>query len=190
MNNMRLSPDGAAFIKGYESCRLKAYKDQAGIWTIGWGHTGYDVYEGVRWTQMQADKQFRVDVMSATLPINNNLRVPISQQQFDALVSLAYNIGISNFLQSTLFRVLNEGNYAEAGKQFLRWNKSRNPITGELEISNGLTNRRTKESEIFLIAMPYPVPLSPPSPPSPPSPIIKLTWWEKLLEIFKSWIKK
>ncbi len=143
---MKLSPAGLALLKSFESCRLTAYQDQGGVWTIGWGHTGPEVVEGLVWTQAQADAQLAVDVWSRAERIVTML-VPVPQQnQFDALADLCYNIGAGNFCSSTLVRLWNAGDAAGAAEQFLVWDK----VNGAENA--GLARRRAAERALFLSA--------------------------------------
>lgn len=143
---MILSHAGALFIQGYEDCKLVAYLDShvPPIWTIGWGHTGPDVHEGLVWSQVCADTMFTdYDVDYAEHAVNTLVLVPLTQNQFDALVSLVYNIGAEAFRTSTMLRFLNTHDYMEASKEFLRWDHS-----GGL-VSNGLLKRRKAEMQVF-----------------------------------------
>ncbi len=140
---MKLSPIGAAFIKSFENCKLIAYLDGGGVWTIGWGHTGPDVLEGVVWSQKRADSVFYDDAAIFVNAINNLVTAPLSQNQFDALVSLVYNIGIHAFANSTLLKRLNLKQYIAAANQFLIWNKIKDIV------SEGLSKRRALEKAHF-----------------------------------------
>lgn len=141
---MQLSAAGIEALRGYESCRLTAYRDSGGVWTIGWGHTGPDVHEGLTWTQDQADAAFVRDTAWAQAAVRNDVAVPLTQPQFDALVSLVFNIGAGAFARSTLLRKLNAGDYRGAADEFLRWNRDNG------EVVTGLAVRRAKERAMFL----------------------------------------
>lgn len=140
---MRTSQKGIDLIKKFEGCRLEAYKCPAGIWTIGYGHTK-GVKDGQIITQEQAEEFLREDLRIFEQTVESCVKVPLSQNQFDALVSFCYNCGSGALKTSTLLRLLNEGNYSEAGEQFLRWNKA----GGKVLV--GLTRRREEEREMFL----------------------------------------
>lgn len=144
---MRTSGVGRAFIQGLEDCRLLAYQDTNGGWTIGWGHKGADVAKGVRWTQQEANVAFARDLYPVEFTISNLVRVPLTQYEFDALCSLVYNIGIGAFSTSTLLKVLNKDDRSGAAAQFPRWNKE--TIGGKLVVSHGLTQRRAAERAMF-----------------------------------------
>lgn len=139
---MNLSPDGADFIKGYEALRLKAYDDGVGVWTIGWGHTK-GVKEGMTCTEEKAQDWFLEDVAPAEQAVIDFVEVELDQSQFDALVSFVFNCGVSAFRSSTLLRLLNQGDYSGAAKQFGRWNK------GGGQVMLGLTRRRAAEATMF-----------------------------------------
>lgn len=141
---MKLSLNGQGFIKKWESCRLKAYLDGGGVWTIGWGHTGPEVRKGLVWTQQQADDTFTNDVAPREGYVNSLVKVKLTQNQFDALVSLVYNIGGTAFRNSTLLKLLNSGDYKSIPAQFWRWNMDNGIVI------KGLTNRRKGESVVFL----------------------------------------
>lgn len=178
MNNWRISSRGVDFIKGYEKCVLKAYRDQGGTWTIGWGHTGYGVFAGVAWTQMQADKMLVSDINVAVVAVNQSVTVPLTQAQFDALCSLTYNIGVDAFKNSTILRLMNNKEYIHAAEQFARWNKVKGVI------SNGLINRRAAEKILFLSELSW----TPSSPQLPPSsqPSSSRSLWQRLLDFILS----
>lgn len=142
---MNVSDEGLDFIAEHEGIRLTAYPDPAtgGVpWTIGVGHTG-DVQQGDTCTHEQALEWLRSDAETAERCINNSVNVAMTQQQFDALVSLVFNIGCGNFGKSTLLRRLNEGNDDAAAKQFLVWNRANNREMA------GLTKRRQDEMALF-----------------------------------------
>ena len=140
---MKLSPAGVEALKQYEGLSLTAYRDSGGVWTIGYGSTR-DVREGMRISQAEADQRFLADTEWAQAAVRTDVVVPITQPQFDALVSLAYNIGAGAFAKSTLVRLLNAGDYRGAAEQFLAWNKVRG------EVVTGLAVRRAKERAMFM----------------------------------------
>jgi lysozyme len=144
------STDGIDFIKSFESCRLTAYLDQKGIPTIGWGRT-LGVKLGDTCTQQQADAWLMEDIHEAEAVVNrfaHSRRWNLNQQQFNALVSLVYNIGQGNFKTSTVQRKLTEGNYQAAADAFLMWDKVK--IHGDYVVSKGLKRRRQAERKTFL----------------------------------------
>lgn len=135
-------------IKEHEGLRLVAYLDSVGVWTIGYGDTGSDVVKGLVITKEQAEERLRKRLVEFEGYVNRLVEVKLTQNQFDALVSLVYNIGSTNFNSSTLLRKLNAGDYAGAADQFLVWNKGR--VKGVLQVIDGLTNRRQAERKLFV----------------------------------------
>jgi lysozyme len=145
-DHLELSPSGLAFIQTNEGLRLNAYRDVRGIWTIGYGHTGPEVVTGLIWTAAQCALALEEDVLWAAKAVQDNVTVILNQNQFDALVSFVFNIGVGNFKGSTLLHVLNTGNYTGAALQFGKW------IYAGTIISSGLINRRKKETLLFQTA--------------------------------------
>lgn len=143
---MNISEKGKNLIKSFESLRLQSYHCPAGILTIGYGHTG-NVKIGDNISLKQADCYLMQDLYQAEKAINQMVKVDLTQNQYDALCSLVFNIGTGNFSKSTLLTKLNTGDYEGASKQFMVWIKNR--VNGELVISKGLCNRRYKERELF-----------------------------------------
>lgn len=141
---MNISEAGINLIKKFEGCRLTAYKCPAGIWTIGYGHTGSDVYAGKTITQAEADKLLKTDLMIHCNNVSKLVKVPLNQNQFDALVSFEYNIGYGAFKDSTLLKLLNQKKYTEASLQFERW-----VYAGKTRLQ-GLVNRRNAEKSLFI----------------------------------------
>jgi lysozyme len=139
-----LSPRGLALIQEFEGCRLTAYRDQRGVLSIGTGHTGADVTEGLVWSQAQADAALRNDTSFAAAAINRYVDVALNQNEFDALCSLAFNIGVGAFRSSTLLRMLNMGDHPGAAMQFAVWDR----VNGEQNA--GLARRRSAEQVLFL----------------------------------------
>ena len=140
---MKLGAAGAELIKSFEACRLKAYLPTADdVPTIGYGHTK-GVQMGDTCTQAEADAWFLEDVAWAEDCVNRCVTAQLTQNEFDALVSLCFNIGCTNFGKSTLVKLLNSGDYDAAAKEFRRWDKQRGtPLAG-------LTRRRTAEEKLF-----------------------------------------
>ena len=146
-------------IARFEGYRASPYQDQAGLWTIGFGHLiipGDGFYhpahnpDGARTVTVDAARElYDSDTAIARAAVDQAVSVPLNDSQRAALVSLAYNIGGSAFKNSTLVRKLNAWDYDGAAQEFLRWNKVRGE-SGELIISAGLTTRREQEREIFL----------------------------------------
>lgn len=131
-------------IKKWEQLRLTAYLPTPNDrWTIGWGHT-HTTRQGMVITREKAEELFRGDVKWAVDAVNKEVSVGLTQNQFDALVSLVFNIGATQFRNSTLLRKLNAGEYQGAAEQFLVWNKQKGKVL------KGLVNRRQEEYEYFL----------------------------------------
>ena len=130
-------------IKKHEGLRLKAYLPTPNdVWTIGYGHTR-NVRPGQVISQSQAEDFLRQDLDWVENSLNNSVKVPLKQNQYDALASLVYNIGATNFQSSTLLRKLNTGDYKGASEQFLVWNKQKGRTL------KGLVKRRQEEKDYF-----------------------------------------
>jgi GH24 family phage-related lysozyme (muramidase) len=158
-----LSQRGLDLIKGFEGLRLKAYQDSAGVWTIGYGHTS-GVRPGQQISQAQAEQYLRSDVKWAEQAVRDNVKVPISQQQFDALTSFTFNLGAGALKDSTLLKKLNQGNYAGAQAEFGKW------VHAGGQRLEGLVRRRAEEARLFGGSAPAPGAAAPtPAAPSSPS---------------------
>lgn len=147
---MNLSVDGANFIKEREGFKLQSYQDGAGIWTIGYGHTGKNIKKGILINKKQADDFFSKDIAVFKTALNKLLKYPVSQNMFDAMLSMMYNIGIGNFTNSTLLRELNKNKgiaTSDMERYFLLFNKI--TVNGTKVVSPGLTTRRKLEYMIF-----------------------------------------
>ncbi|WP_335952328.1 lysozyme [Acinetobacter pittii] len=145
---MKISNSGINLIKSFEGLRLKAYDDGVGVWTIGTGTTvypnGVKVKQGDTCTPEQAKAYFKHDLAKFEKTVNESVTVPLNQNQFDALVSLTYNIGAGALKNSTLLKLLNKGDYKGAADQFLVWNKAGG------KVMKGLVRRREAERALFL----------------------------------------
>ena len=139
---LSISPAGIALIQAHEGLRLTAYRDAGGVWTIGYGSTG-GVRRGMTITRDQAVLRLYHDLDTAESAVNSRVTVPLSQPQFDALVSLVFNIGGGAFRKSTLLQKLNAGDYSGAANEFMRWVKAKGRVLG------GLVTRRTAERALF-----------------------------------------
>ena len=142
---MDYSKQGLDLTKGFESCRLVAYQDinVKGIWTIGWGHTGPEVVEGLVWNQNQADSQLVMDLCRAEKMVNTCDTVPLTRGQFDALVDFAFNLGCNAEKGSTLLKLINQGDFAHAANEFEKWDHASGKVVA------GLLRRRLAEKEEF-----------------------------------------
>jgi lysozyme len=148
IDQMVVSLFGVDIICGFEGKRLAAYDDGVGVWTIGFGTTvypnGIKVKKGDTCTEAQAKAYMAHDLKKFESAVNNTVKVPLNQNQFDALVSLAYNIGTNAFSKSTLVKKLNANDIRGAADQFDVW------VNAGGKRMQGLVNRRAKEKEVFL----------------------------------------
>lgn len=140
---MKTSQKGIDLICSFEGFQSKAYICPAGVLTIGYGHTGPDVKKGMVITQQQGKELLAKDLARFENAVNSTVKVPINQNQFDAMVSLAFNIGANAFAGSTLAKKINAKDYAGAAEQFPRWNK------GGGKVLTGLVRRRAAEKLLF-----------------------------------------
>lgn len=145
---MQTSDKGIALIKEFEGCKLTAYQDSVGVWTIGYGWTqpvdGKPIRAGMTINQETAGRLLKTGLVSYESDVSRLVKVGLTQGQFDALVSFTYNLGARSLSTSTLLRKLNAGDYAGAADEFLRWNKAGGKVL------NGLTRRREAERALFL----------------------------------------
>lgn len=142
---MRISEAGVDLIKAFEGCKLEAYKCPAGIWTIGYGHTGSNVTSDLSIDEQEAESLLYDDLVKFEDGVNKlTQELDITQGMFDALVCFAYNVGLDALARSTLLKLLKQNKVLEASEQFKVWNKA-----GGQELA-GLTRRRNAEAELFL----------------------------------------
>ena len=145
---MQTSEKGIALIKQFEGCKLTAYQDSVGVWTIGYGWTqpvdGKPIRAGMTIKQETAERLLKTGLVSYESDVSRLVKVGLTQGQFDALVSFTYNLGARSLSTSTLLRNLNAGDYAGAADEFLRWDKAGGKVL------NGLTRRREAERALFL----------------------------------------
>lgn len=140
---MKTSSKGINLIKEFEGLELEAYLCPANVWTIGYGHTK-TVTKGMVISEEGAEELLKQDLRHYENGINKHVKVELNQNQFDALVSFSYNLGVFALRTSTLLRVLNEGDYEEAANQFGRW------VRANGKVLNGLVRRREAERSLFL----------------------------------------
>ena len=145
---MRLSQKGVDFIKSHEALRLKAYQDSKGVWTIGWGHTK-NVHPGDVITREQAEQFIRDDFAWVERTLNADLfsgrdKPLVTQNEYDALCSLVFNIGPNAYLDSTVRRKIKQGDKMAAARAFKMW------VYSEHKFIQGLANRRADEVRLFL----------------------------------------
>ncbi len=146
---MRISENGVDLIKRFEGLELEAYQDIAGVWTIGYGHTK-DVIEGQRISESEANMLLRADLSPREQVVSHFVKAALNQNQFDALVSLVYNIGRGAFIGSTCLKRLNQypPDYIGAADALTWWDQATvNGVTREVL---GLVRRRAAEKELFL----------------------------------------
>ena len=145
---MQTSDKGIALIKEFEGCKLTAYQDSVGVWTIGYGWTqpvdGKPIRAGMTIKQETAERLLKTGMVSYESDVSRLVKVGLTQGQFDALVSFTYNLGARSLSTSTLLRKLNAGDYTGAAEEFLRWNKAGGKVL------TGLTRRREAERALFL----------------------------------------
>lgn len=154
-NNLKLSPEGFSLIKRFEGLRLRAYRDIAGVWTIGYGSTYYKNGTRIKPGDTLPDTAAADDLFAYTMQtyeqaVNQLVKVPLNQHQFDALTSFTYNEGTGALGMSHILIYLNEGRYDAAAAQFALWNKITDPATGKKIVDPDLTKRRKQESDLFL----------------------------------------
>ena len=139
---MQLSNKGHDLLKYFEGCELEAYQDSVGVWTIGYGHTK-GVHEGMVITQEQAEQMLLEELKEYEGYVEDMVEVELTQEQFDALVVWVYNLGPTNFKNSTLLKRINEGNFEDVPYQMKRWNKAGGKVL------LGLERRREAEAKMF-----------------------------------------
>ena len=154
---MQMSPHGLELLEQWEGFKTTVYKDSAGLPTIGVGHlltkselssgkitiNGVPVKYGDGLTEQQVTDLLAQDVQPAAAAVNNNVKVDLNQNQFDALVSFTFNVGVGAFTSSTLLKVLNQGQYDEVPTQLLRWTRAGGQVV------QGLVNRRNNEIKLW-----------------------------------------
>ena len=152
---MTTSQKGIDLIKEFEGLRLTAYQDSVGIWTIGFGHCG-DVAEGMQITPEQAEETLKQDVHSAELTLDRSVKVILTQNQYDSLISFIFNVGagqkgvkdgfvsLKDGSSSTMLRLLNSGDYRACADQFPHWCHAGG------QVLPGLLRRRMAERALFL----------------------------------------
>lgn len=143
----RLSSEAIALVKHFEGCFLEAYRDPVGVVTIGYGHTTH-VRRGMSITPQEAEDLLMEDLDIAAADVRHDLKVPLNDNEFGALVSLAFNIGGSAFKHSTLLDKLNSGDRRRAAEQFCRFVNGH--VGGRRVTLKGLMLRREAEREMFL----------------------------------------
>lgn len=143
LNESQYSSKGLALTRSFEGLRLEAYQDSAGVWTIGYGHTGPEVHHGQCISEAQAVALLGSDLSSAVECVRRAVRVELAQHQFDALVDFCFNVGRGNFMNSSLLRYVNRGEFDAAAVQFGLW------VHAGGKVVMGLVRRRAAEAALF-----------------------------------------
>lgn len=138
----RINADGLKLLRQWEGCKLEAYRDIGGVWTIGYGHTR-TARQGMTITQEQAEALLREDLRVFESAVADAVDVDLTDNQFAALVSWAYNVGVSAMRRSSLIRRLNAGDYDAVPAELAKWNKVRGQVV------RGLSNRRAAEAGLW-----------------------------------------
>ncbi|MEI7252823.1 lysozyme [Pectobacterium versatile] len=145
---MQISANGINLIKQFEGCELSAYQDSVGVWTIGFGWTqavdGKPIRRGMKIDAATAERLLKTGVVQYERAVNQLVRVSITQNQFDALVSFTYNLGSRSLSTSTLLKNLNGGDISGVAAEFMKWNRAGGKVLA------GLTRRREAERALFL----------------------------------------
>jgi lysozyme len=140
----KINEAGLNLIKSFEGLRLETYLDAVGVRTIGYGHTGPEVTSGLHIDKSYAEELLRSDIKRFERGVMALVSVALTDNQFSALVSFSFNLGLNNLKNSTLLRKLNSGQNIEAANEFPRWNRAGGKILA------GLTRRREAEKALFL----------------------------------------
>ncbi|WP_455480991.1 lysozyme [Bartonella sp. B12(2025)] len=143
----KISKEGLALIKQWEGLRLQSYQDATGLWTIGYGHTSNAgkpfVHKNMNITEKKAEDILFQDLKQFEKAVEQAVVVPLTDEQFAALVSFCYNVGIKAFCNSTLLKKLNKGDYETVPAELQRWSKA-----GGKRLQ-GLVNRRAAEAGLW-----------------------------------------
>jgi lysozyme len=150
--DLHVSDKGVELITSFEGWFPKAYLDPVGVWTIGWGTTGKEVWPGRVITKAQGREFLAQDMRYFEDRVKELVSVPLAQHQFDALVSFAYNCGEGNLGKSSALRELNRGNYSAVPGLLMRYNTAKDRRTGVRKVLAGLTRRRKAEGALFMEA--------------------------------------
>lgn len=143
---MKISQHGIDLIRGFEGLELSAYLDQGNVCTVGYGHTGPDVYLGRIVNEDEAEALLESDIAKAERALNSLLTVQLTQNEYDALVSFVFNVGVPKFQASTLLALLNKSDREGAAENILLWHHVHK------EDNKGLMARRQQECDLFLEA--------------------------------------
>lgn len=141
----KLTSEVIQMVRDFEGFRDKAYQCSAGVWTLGYGHTR-GVKKGMTCTKDQADMWLSEDLGEAEAAVIKYVKVPLTDNQYGALVDFTFNLGQGSLASSTLLRLLNDGDYTKAADQFTRW------VKADGNVIEGLVRRREAEKKLFLSA--------------------------------------
>lgn len=139
----KMTDKGLRMLKSFESCKLDAYQDSVGVWTIGWGQTGPGVVEGVYWTQQECDDALNKTLEDVYKSVMQATTRSLNDDELSALMDFVYNLGINSFKQSTLRKFINMGNFEGAPTEFKKW-----VYAGDNKLQ-GLVDRRDAEAALF-----------------------------------------
>ena len=139
---MKTSQKGINLIKSFEGCKLQSYRDSVGVLTIGYGHT-LGVYAGMRITFQEAENLLKNDLIIYESCIHKLVKVDLTQNEFDSLVSWTYNLGCGSLRKSTMLKYLNEGKKQFVTSEMIKWNKAGG------QVLKGLIRRREAEATLF-----------------------------------------
>ncbi|MDB9525987.1 lysozyme [Oscillatoria sp. CS-180] len=147
-SNTSINADGLRIVKDFEGLELRAYQDSVGVWTIGYGHTSMagqpDVYPGMTITEAEAERILQRDLNLFEQGVEDALTINTNSDQFSAMVSFSFNVGLGAYRDSTLLRKHNAGDFAGAANEFLRW-----VFAGGQRLA-GLERRRDAERALYL----------------------------------------
>ena len=171
---MQISDEGLRLICSFEGYHTKqpdgsckAYRCPAGVWTCGFGCTA-GVGPNTHWTRAEAEQKFRKEIEKFETAVLHLAKVPLNQNEFDSLVSFAYNLGDGTLQKSKLLKLLNSEKRIEAAEQFRLYNKARDPENdNKLRVLGGLVARRSREAALFL------KPVAAPETPIMPQAVVK-----------------
>lgn len=146
----QINQAGINLVKQFEGLRTQAYQCPAGIWTIGYGHTGADVKTGMQISEAQAEQLLSDDLSGSGIKVTQLVRVPLNDDQFAALTSFVFNAGPASLSSSSLLRRLNGGDYDCVPSELCKWVKATDPSTGNKVSLPGLVVRRAAEGQLWL----------------------------------------
>lgn len=141
---MNINRKGIDLIKNFEGLYLESYKCPAGVWTIGYGHTGKLITAGKKISTEEAEEVLKQDLKVFEKGVEKLVKVVLTEDQFSALVSFSFNLGLGNLSKSTLLKKINAEDFQGAAEEFPKWKKAGGKVL------EGLVRRRAAERELFL----------------------------------------